>query len=260
MSNETQGKTAADQFRRDHSLGTGPLEDLVELLAATIGVDVLVVDAAESEHGLTMADPARGAVVMAVATTPFSARQRSSIAHELAHYLWRDDDLASRESFGEKGASETRANAFARHLLLPLESVEGAALTADEVIESAVSQLVERFDVSPHIAAIQLKEVERISVAKCAEFANISARQLAIRYGWLGLYDQRSAASSSPRSPRMLLARATEGYIAGVVSIADVAEWAGKPIDDLANEFDVAGIRPADQHEDDDIPDDPFPS
>lgn len=260
MSSETEGREAAAEFRRIHGLGLGPLEDMVELVASTVGIDVMILVAGETEHGLTMADPTRHVVVMAVATTPFSARQRSSIAHELAHYLWKDEDLAFRDAFGESSDSESRANAFARHLLLPLESARGPALAGDDNIAAEVSRLVERFDVSPHIAAIQLKEAGRISIAECAEYARVSARQLATRYGWLDLYDQRSKAANHPRSPQFLLARATSGYVAGVVSLVEVADWAGKAPEAIAQDFQTAGIRPAERDDWEDTPDDPLKS
>lgn len=261
MSSESEGRAAAEKFRDDHGLGHGPLEDMIELVSSTLGIDVLILEAGDSEHGLTMADPDRGTLVIAVAATPYSARQRSSIAHEMGHYLWRDEDLQCRESFEGRGGAESRANAFARHLLMPLNAVAGPALGSGQLEDTqVVSRLTERFDVSPHLAAIQLKEAGRISVARCAEFALVSAKTLATRYGWLDLYERRSLAASRPQPPRSLLARATEGYLSGVVALTELADWAGKSAAEMSADLDEAGLIPFEAEAWEDVPDDPFPA
>jgi len=257
-SNEVQGREKAREFRRVHKLGDGPLADLVELLANAAGIDVVVMDAADSEHGLTMVDPLRGVTVVAVATTRSSARQRSSMAHELAHVLWNDEDLDALELYGRQSDSEIRANAFARHLLLPLAAVRTLTTSGDKV-DDMVSLLVQRFDVSPHIAAIQLREAHRVSAETCGTYARVSAGQLAARHGWLDLHKQRSETASRPRSPQRLLARATAGYVAGVISINELADWAGESPEELEADLRREGISREVAVEPVEVDDDPFP-
>ncbi|MBL0002990.1 MAG: ImmA/IrrE family metallo-endopeptidase [Actinomycetales bacterium] len=119
MNTEVQARRRAESFRREHDLGHAPLGDLVELLIDTCGVDVVVMDADGAEHALTMRDPMYDRTVIAVATQEHSVRQRTSIAHELAHVLWHDEDLGPETSFGGRTPIESRADSFARHLLLP---------------------------------------------------------------------------------------------------------------------------------------------
>ncbi|MDA8322966.1 MAG: toxin-antitoxin system, toxin component, partial [Actinomycetota bacterium] len=67
MTAETEGSARASRFRQDHHLGVQPLCDLVEVIEQATGIDVAVLDVGPDEHGLTMRDPARGAVLIGVA-------------------------------------------------------------------------------------------------------------------------------------------------------------------------------------------------
>ena len=92
-----------------------------------------------------------------VARTPHSMRQRSTLAHELAHVVFDDqiEDLAVR------GWKETRADAFARHLLIPLGGLEAVLDDGDHANEGVLSAVVQRYLVSPAMAAIALRDVGR---------------------------------------------------------------------------------------------------
>lgn len=222
--NEQRARDLAEQFRAQHDLGDGPIKDMFELVHACAGVDVLSIGAAEAEHGLSMIDPGTGRVVVAVATTPHPMRQRSSIAHELGHILAgdleRDDPLVP----GERSPAEISADAFARHLLLPLAGarrrVAVAGAVDGPVSLAHLSELVQEFEVSPAIAAIQLKVLGLIDADRCAEWTSqsssgLSARRLAARFGWLNQYRSLAEDSSRPRAPQALMIRAVEGYQRG---------------------------------------------
>lgn len=73
-------------------MGYGPLNDLVALIETRMDIDVAVleVEAKGGEHGLTMFDPKNGATFIGVAKTNRQMRQRSSLAHELSHAVFRD--------------------------------------------------------------------------------------------------------------------------------------------------------------------------
>lgn len=257
MNTEAQGRKRAESFRREHDLGHAPLGDLVELLIDTCGVDVVVMDADGAEHALTMRDPMYDRTVIAVATQEHSVRQRTSIAHELAHVLWHDEDLGPETSFGGRTPIESRADSFARHLLLPLAAVKPVA-DAARTPDAAVAVLVERFDVSPLVAAIQLKEAGLLTADDCARWAGVSTRAVAARSGWLDLYEQRCAEARRPRAPRRLVARATSAYQAGVLGIHELASWAGLPSEKLAAVLAAEGISPR-EDEAETIEDDPLP-
>lgn len=47
-----------------------------------------MLDVHAAEHGMVMRDPRCGSTTIAVAKTPHPMRQRSTLAHELAHALF----------------------------------------------------------------------------------------------------------------------------------------------------------------------------
>lgn len=115
MSAEQEGREKAEDFRRTHSLGFHPLGDLVALIEQTTGHDVAVLDAGADEHGLTIHDPERDITFIGVARTRRPMRQRSTLAHELAHAVFAD--WAASTDLSTRSSAEIRADSFARHLL-----------------------------------------------------------------------------------------------------------------------------------------------
>lgn len=243
MSAEVEGREAAEEFRRDHRLGVQPLGDLLTLIEQETGVDVAVLDTDRGEHGLTMRDPGRGAVFIAVARTEHPMRQRSSLAHELAHVIFGD---WSREVVTARSPEEVRADVFARHLLLPSEGLSGWLGEAGRVPVGTqeLSSVVQRFLVSPAIAAIQLEMGGYISEGTKAEWTRLSTRSLATRHGWSDHYSALQAESGRTRAPRRLLARATRGYAEGLVSLETLASLRRLPVAEVAQELEDAGIEP----------------
>lgn len=248
MSAEFAGHASAISYRERHDLGTQPLPDLVALIEATQDVDVAVLDAAADEHGMTVYDPDRGVVMMAVAQTANPMRQRSSLAHELGHLVFKDYGRSStRSKWGERSQPEIRADVFARHLLVPLDAV--AKLTEDRpMTESDLSALVQRFRASPAIVAIQLHAAHVIDTRTKAAWSAISTPTLAARYGWTDHYRALQAGSNSRRAPRRLLARATNGYIAGVLSLQAIARLRGVSEHVVEQDFAEAGIVPQERN------------
>ncbi|MEX2289499.1 MAG: ImmA/IrrE family metallo-endopeptidase [Mycobacteriales bacterium] len=239
MTNEQEARRRAEAFRERFEIGTRPLGDLFELVHDTVGCDVLAMSADGAEHGLSMADPLSGRAVIAVAITEHPMRQRSSIAHELGHILAGDVDRELDHPPGVRSDEEIQADAFARHLLLPLAAVSphGADVAVDE---AWLSHLVQEFCVSPHIAAIQLKDARLIDDDTSQQWSRFRAGTVAARYGWLSQYQAMSAASSQPRAPQSLMRRAAEGYRIGVLGIAELSAWYGVPAEILDAELELS--------------------
>jgi len=242
MSAESEGEARAATFRADHNLGTQPLTDLVALIEATQNVDVAVLDAGADEHGMTVYDPGRGVVMLAVARTTNPMRQRSSLTHELGHIVF-EDHLSARthHNWSERSQPEIRADAFARHLLVPIEAVVNL-VGERPVTESDLSALVQRFEASPAIIAIQLDLAGVIDARTKAAWRAVSAPSLAARHGWTDQYRALQAASNSRRAPQRLLARATDGYVAGVLSLQAIARLRGVSEQIVEEDFAEAGI------------------
>jgi len=246
MSAEDQGRERAETFRAEHQLGNVPLPDLVSLIELTLDIDVAVLDAEPDEHGMTMRDPVRQVVMVAVALTRNPMRQRSTLAHELGHVLFGDFAPPKSGAWSARSRQEIRADAFARHLLVPVDGI--GSVLGDRVGERAslpeLSALVQRFKASPSLVAIQLCKAGLISGARKNEWMALSTRTLASRFGWSDLYQSWQQESTTTRAPQRLLSRATQGYVANVVSLQAVARLRGLPVEQIAAEFEEAGIFP----------------
>lgn len=247
MNAEAEGRAAAVRFRQDHHLGVQPLGDLVALIEQTTGIDVAVLDAGPDEHGLTMRDPQRDIVFVGVARTGKPMRQRSTLAHELGHVLFGDWSINDAGKWSDRCPEEVRADAFARHLLVPLDGLKEFLGEREAIGQSVLSTVVQRFLVSPAIAAIALQQAGYVDAATKAEWMTLSAPQLAVRFGWSDQYNALRADSDRRRAPQRLLARAVKGYAEGVLSAQAIATLRGISLDTAESELREAGVVPADR-------------
>jgi Zn-dependent peptidase ImmA (M78 family) len=243
---EAEGQAAAEQFRQDHRLGLQPLGDLVALIEQTAGVDVAILDVGPDEHGLTMRDPQRDAVFIGVARTRHPMRQRSTLAHELGHVVFGDWADNTTGDWSTPTPAESRATAFARHLLLPAGGLR-AFLGGSRATLATLSAVTQRFLVSPAIAAIALEQGGYVDASVKADWMTVTAPQLAVRFGWTDQYRALQADADQRRAPQRLLTRAIQGYAEGVVSVQTIATLRGITPHDAATELREAGISPA-QH------------
>lgn len=237
---EKQAKAAADEFRRKHRLGVQPLGDLVALIEQTTGHDVAVLDADADEHGLTMRDPARGRAFIGVARTRHPMRQRSTLAHELAHLIF--DDQA--DELGTRSPEEIRADAFARHLLIPVDGVRDLLGGGPHEGEAALSDAVQRFLVSPAIAAIAMRDSKVVTPEVASTWMSIRTPYLATRFGWSDFYATLQDDSNRLRAPQGLVSRAVAGYAAGVVTAQAIATLRGVSAETIEAELSSIGIVP----------------
>lgn len=246
MNAEGEGCSAAERFRQEHRLGVQPLGDLVALIEQSAHVDVAVLDVGPDEHGLTMRDPQRGAVFIGVARTQNPMRQRSTLAHELGHVVFQDWADNTAGDWSTRSPAESRADAFARHLLLPLDGLKVFLADTQDVGPPVLSAVVQRFLVSPPIAAIALEQTGYINATTKGEWMSTTTPQLAVRYGWSDQYQALQADAHQRRAPQRLLTRAIQGYAEGVVSAQTVANLRGITAEDAATELREAGVYPAD--------------
>jgi hypothetical protein len=107
--------------------------------------------------------------------------------------------------------------------------------------------VVQRFLVSPTIAAIALCQAGYIDEADKRDWMMLSTPQLAARFGWTDQYQVLQASSDRRRAPQRLLARAITGYLEGVLPAQAIATLRGISLDALMEEFAVAGVIPAEQ-------------
>lgn len=237
---EQQARTAAEEFRQQYRLGVQPLGDLVALIEQTTGHDVAVLDAPVDSHGMTMRDPVRDRTFIGVARTRHPMRQRSTLAHGLAHLVFGDwtEDLA------ERSPEEIRADAFARYLLIPRAGLTAFLGEGHHAEEATLSDVVQRFLVSPVIAAIAMRDAGMIDPSTFESWKVLSTPHLATRFGWTDHYATLQADSGRLRAPQGLVSRAIAGYAAGVMSIQAVATLRGAPVETVQAELAAVGIVP----------------
>lgn len=253
MSAEDEARSRAETFRKQHNLGHAPLPDLVSLIELSQHIDVAVIAAEQDEHGMTMRDPVRQVVMVAVALTPHPMRQRSTLAHELGHVLFGDFGAAKTDAWDQRSPEEVRADAFARHLLVPVAGIKsvladrghGRRREPVKISLPELSTLVQRFKASPSLVAIQLCKAGLITAAQKSDWMKLSTPALASRFGWSDLYQGWQHESQTRRAPQRLLSRAIEGYVANVVSLQAVARLRGLPEERIAAELEGVGIVPA---------------
>jgi Zn-dependent peptidase ImmA (M78 family) len=241
---EDEGRATAEQFRRDHNLGQQPLGDLVAVIEQATKIDVAILEVGPDEHGLTMRDPARDTVFIGVARTANPMRQRSTLAHELGHVVFQDWADTIEDGWSSSSPVETRATAFARHLLVPLDGVRASLGEHASATQATLSAVVQRFLVSPPIAAIALCQAGYIQHDRKQEWMAITTPQLATRFGWSDQYRALQADSNQRRAPQRLLARAIRGYADGVLSAQTIATLRGTTLSAAHAELDEAGLVP----------------
>jgi Zn-dependent peptidase ImmA (M78 family) len=244
---ETEGCATATRFRQDHHLGVQPLGDLLELIEQATGIDVAVLDVGPDEHGLTMRDPARGTLFIGVARTRNPMRQRSTLAHELGHVLFKDWVDSDTGDWSDRSPAEIRADAFARHLLVPIDGLREFIRPQLPVGLSTLSAVVQRYLVSPQIAAIAMHQAGCIDDALKQEWRTRSAPQLAARFGWADQYHLLQANSDRRRAPQRLLARAITGYMEGVLPAQAIATLRGITLTAAVDELEEAGVTPVER-------------
>jgi Zn-dependent peptidase ImmA (M78 family) len=244
---EAEGRAMATRFRQEHHLGTQPLGDLVAVIEQTTGIDVAILDVGPDEHGLTMRDPMQCTVFIGVARTRNPMRQRSTLAHELGHALFEDWTDNGRGAWSERTPAEIRADAFARHLLVPADGIHTFLDTRENINQSSLSAIVQRFLVSPQIAAIALHQAEYIDAVTKQQWMDLSAPKLATRFGWSDQYHALQADSDQRRAPQRLLARAIKGYTEGVLSAQAIATLRGITLEAAEADLRGAGVVPVEQ-------------
>lgn len=143
--------------------------------------------------------------------------------------------------------AEVRADSFARHLLAPADGLRGFLGARRPASLPTLATVVQRFLVSPQIAAIALEQADYIDEATKRDWMALSAPQLAARFGWSDQYQALQADSDRRRAPQRLLARAIAGYAQGVLPAQAIATLRGVPLDTVLAELEEAGVTPVER-------------
>lgn len=245
--NEDAGREEAEQLREKFNLGTAPIADLQEFIETSIGIDVAIIAMPHGVDGALMVDDVRRITIAAATTTTSPERQRFTLAHEVGHIIF-SDSIQTELVTAERTPREIRADAFARHLLAPLQGVrlylESRGAVKGQISERDIAFAARYFDVSPQVMLIQLSNLNWITQAASFDCWKISAKALANRYGWGADYDANAQSARQRRAPQRLVERATKGYQHNLVSLQTLAQLRDVDVDTLETEFASSGIAP----------------
>lgn len=223
--------------REGRSVTAGNLADLIE---ETFGADVAVVELGAGFDGL--AAMTEGVKLILLAATSNPARQRFTLAHELGHLLFGDDqDIhLDRDIFDKarkRDPSEQRANAFASAFLMPeevlREAVRSTGLTRDSHAAMACDLMV-----TPTALAYRLLHLRLIDAGTCDRYKGTTASEAAHTAGRSEEFEQRAAASREPRLPGLLVRDSRAAYEAGKSTLRPYAALLGADVDELRNELE----------------------
>lgn len=106
-------------------------------------------------------------------------------------------------------------------MLCPVEALHAPPQTSS--LEELLSYVVQRFQVSPTVATIQLCEAGLISEETKEELKSYSTKLLASQFGWKTNYDYAAKISELPRSSERLVADAYRAYDQGLIALPSVA-------------------------------------
>ena len=242
MNAEAEGRQAAEEFRNRHQLGLAPIDDIIDL-AYKAGYDVVCLSTSADEHGITARDNVTGTTVIIANNAVPAVRFRSNVAHELGH-LQFPADLTLGGDHPLRGHPETRANSFARHLLLP---VAAASNTRDEWPSATsldlLNALVRHYGLSPAMATYQMSNAQMILQSEVQDLAKFTTPELARRYGWQDLNAARDVAAQVSRPPRHLTDLAIAAYREGRLLAPELARILGMTVSQVLD--DHGTIEPA---------------
>lgn len=237
-----QGVRLAEWIRKSWKLDDDPMpgnfESIVEDLS---GLAIALEPLGEQVAGLcACAD--HMAIALVDSSVPFG-RQRFTVAHELCHFLVRDNDkLIVDEQLTGKSNIERRANAFAAHFLMPKKSVR-RYLRNREPDEEVAIELAYTFGVSLQALLWHLFNLGLLSERKRKRIEKMGLKALSIRYGYGDIWQRLEGERGLRRPPRHLREKATSAYEQGSIGIEPLADLLGrKDTEGLRRELEDQGI------------------
>lgn len=246
--NEATAAVAAIRFRDKYKLAGAPISDLNDLLESYVGIDVAIIKMDQGLDGMLIQDPETGQRIISAACSSSPERQRATLAHELGHIELGDFAAGGFIQCQERTPQEIRADAFARHLLIPVYGLnsylEGLDLAKGKLTEADISRIVRYFTVSPRMVLIQLKKSGWITVQQDEEWHDLTVPRLAARHGWSDEHHASQKKSETQQPPMRIVAEAVKAYEHNLLGIEAIAVIRNMEVSALKLEFDANDIRP----------------
>lgn len=220
---------------------TEPVLNLSELVES-LGVPVFVTHLPDRVHGITVHDSSdskwRG--VIFVHSGDWWTRQRYTLAHELAHVIFQDNQpvIVDRAgSIDERDKVEWRAECFARYFLAPDSAVRSFwARHAREGDEIALAKLMMHFGISRDAAARAISDAAKVPSDRLRPLLSneVRVRELMESAGLGDLWAESCHNQHEEGVSSWLLELALNAYREGLISPNIVA--------DILNEDDVSAV------------------
>lgn len=229
------GQESAERLRKGLQLGEEPITDLVGI-TEELGFPVVFRPLPNGTHGLNVQDAREGTVtrLIIVSTRGPWTLQRYTLAHELCHALYDDDGQVIVDYVDVPDRlPELRAEAFARHLLLPAQALRhdvGVGLRVGASWAALTAHLMVRWGMS---RTAVLRALEDDGLAGSGETSPVRARSIDSLMAEAGLsehWEELSAGESESSGSPQLVSRALEAYGRGLVGEHVVAELLGQDI------------------------------
>jgi hypothetical protein len=247
------GQQAAENLRAlwdlDDDQPVGDLAALVEGLGVPVESRVLP----EGVHGMTVHDEAdaRWSALVFVSTRDWWTRQRYSLAHELCHVLYRDTQqvIVDRNEEDSTDLHEVRAEAFARHLLLPDTAVRASLSRGHESDAALVAEIMLSYGVSRTATLKALKAIAGWSEERLASIGSgsLSVTELMSQVHRRDEWQAASADQSEPTASGLLLEMSLHAYREQLVPAETVATVLDRSPSEVVNELTAQGWSPTSQ-------------
>lgn len=220
-----------------------PIGDLTELVES-FGIPVFVMELPDSVHGMTVHDIVGNGDtigtgwcgVTLINSKDWWTRQRYTLAHELAHVIFKDQNpVIVDEGDGAKKSdpAEIRAEYFARYFLAPDAAIRQFWTANEHCGEGmAIARLMMHFGLSRIAAQRAVAEVMGIDHERLVGRlgATEGVRGLMVSAGMAQEWDEACAHQNKEGASPWMLSLALDAYRHGLVSSSVVA--------DVLNRFD----------------------
>ncbi|MFF2622454.1 ImmA/IrrE family metallo-endopeptidase [Oerskovia jenensis] len=166
--------------------------------------------------------------IVTLRSTPYWARQRYTLAHELGHILACDaqDLITESVDHRDKSPQEKAADRFAAYFLMP-EAVLRGASPSGRLDRDTFLRLVNTLHVSPAALGWRAFNLGLIDDVQRPRWGALTAEQCALEAGEAELISQSRAGSENRRLPRRIVNGHLRAYWAGQTSARPLARLLG---------------------------------
>jgi Zn-dependent peptidase ImmA (M78 family) len=240
------GKLSAQRVRDALGLGNDPIGDLVSLVEDS-GLPVCFRRLPSGVRGLNVLQQSSGGpprrVIVIAADEPWTA-QRFTLAHELCHGLYDDqgqvivDDVDTPDTL-----PELRAEAFARHLLVPTESLRLELLKSQWRASQPefVLYLMVSYGISRDATVRALQSDGLIDAKDAEDLRGCNVTQLVAQSSYEAKWARLSAEEGVESGSPVLVQRALEAYEQGFVDAQVVADLLDQSLEETKSELTRQG-------------------